>query len=80
MWVVGLHGLRPAPNLAVGGSAWVYNFASTTRQGVKANTDAEVLKAKLELNWTGPYKILAVGPCSTAETPDSSPMGSNNRE
>ena len=48
--------LRPAPNFAVGGWAWVYNSASTIRQGVKATTDAKVLKAKLGLNWTGPYK------------------------
>ena len=46
----------------------MYNSASTIRQGVKANTDAKVLKAKLALDWTGRYKILAVGPCSDAET------------
>ena len=61
----------------MGGWAWVYNSASTIRQGVKANTDAKVLKAKLALIWTGPYKVLAVGPCSTAETLDGSPLGSN---
>ena len=55
----------------------MYNTASTIRQSVKANTDAKILKAKLALNWTGPYKILAVGPCSAAETPDGSPLGSN---
>ena len=44
---------------------------------MKANTDAKVLKAKLALNWTGPYKALAVGPCSAAGTPDGSPLGSN---
>ena len=69
--------LRPAPNFAVGGWAWGYNSASTIRQGVKPNTDAKVLKAKLSLNWTGPYTILAVGPCSAAETPDGSPLWSN---
>ena len=69
--------LRPAPKFVVGGWAWVYNSASTTHQGVKANTDAKVLKAKLALNWTGPYKVLAVGPCSSAETPDGSPLGDN---
>ena len=67
--------LRPAPNFATGGWVWMYNSSSTIRQGVKANTDAKVLKAKLALNWTGPYKILAVGPCSAAETPDGSPLG-----
>ena len=61
--------LRPAPNSAVGGWAWIYNSASTIRQGVKMNTDAKVLEAKLELKWTGP--------CSTAETRDGSPLGRN---
>ena len=69
--------LRPAPNFATRGWAWVYIPASTIRQGMKANTDAKELKAKLTLNWTGPYKTLAVGPCSAAETPDGSPLGSN---
>ena len=55
----------------------MYNSASTIHQGVKANTDAKVLKAKLALNWTCPYKVLAVGPCSSAEIPDGSPLGSN---
>ena len=53
----------------------MYNSASTIRQGVKANTDAKVLKAKLALNWAGPYKVLAVGPCSSADTPDGLPLG-----
>ena len=66
--------LRPAPKFAVGSWAWVHNSASTIRQGVKANTDAKVLKVKLGLNWTGPYKVLAVGPCSPADTPDDSPL------
>ena len=69
--------LRPAPNSTVNGGAWVHKSASTIRQGVKANTDVKVLKAKLALNWTGPCKIFAVGPCSPAETPDGSPLGSN---
>ena len=54
--------LRPAPYFATDGWAWVHDSASTIRQGVQANTDAKVLKAKLARNWTGPYKILAVGP------------------
>ena len=41
---------RPAPNFAVGGWAWVYNSASTIGQGVKANTYAKMLKAKLALD------------------------------
>ena len=61
----------------MGGWAWVYNSASIIRQGVKANTDAKVLKAKLELDWAGPYNVLAVGPCSSADTPDGSPFGDN---
>ena len=57
------------------GWAWVFNSASTLRQGVKSNADAKVLKAKLAINWTGPYKVLAVAPCSPADTPDGSPLG-----
>ena len=45
--------------------------------GCEGNTDAKVLKAKLTLNWTGPYEVLAVGPCSSTETPDDSPLGDN---
>ena len=55
----------------------MYNSASTIRQGVKANTDAKVFKAKLALNWTRPYKVLVVGPCSSADTPDGSLLSDN---
>ena len=41
----------------------------------KARTDANVLKAKLSLNWTDPYKVLVVGPCTPTDTPDGSPLG-----
>ena len=67
--------LRPVPKVAVGGWAWVYNTAATIRQGVKPDTDAKALKTKLSLNWTGPYKVLAVGPCSSVDTPDGSSLG-----
>ena len=53
------------------------NSASTICQGVKANTDAKVLKAKLALNWASPHKVVAVGPCSCADTPDGFPLGDN---
>ena len=69
--------LCPVRKFAMGGWAWVYNSASTIHQGVKANTDAKVLKAKVALSWTGPYKVLAVGPCSSVATPDGSPLGDN---
>ena len=69
--------LHLAAKFAVGGWAWVYNSASTIRQGVQVSADAKVLKAKIALNRTGPYQILAVGPCSSAETPDGSPLGDN---
>ena len=39
------------------------------------DTDAKVLKVKLSLNWTGPCKALAVGPCTPDNNPDGSPMG-----
>ena len=69
--------LCPVLKFAVGGWAWVYNSASTIRQGVKANTDANVLKTKLARNRTGPYKVLAIGPCFSADTTDGSPLGDN---
>ena len=31
--------------------------------------------AKLSLDWTTPYRVLAVGLCSSADTPDGSPLG-----
>ena len=62
--------LRPAPKFAEGGWAWVSNSVTTICQSVKANADAKVPKVKLALNWTGPYEVLAVDPCSSTDTPD----------
>ncbi len=69
-------GLNKVPIYAIGGWVWVYNSAGTIRQGAKAGTDARVLKAKLALNWTGPFKILAVGPSEADATPDGRPLAS----
>ena len=66
--------LLASPPFSVGGWSWVYNSASTIRQGVKKGTDATVLKTKLSLNWNGPFKILAVGPTAASETPDNRPL------
>ena len=66
--------LRQVPNFVVGFWAWLYNTASTIRQGAKAGKDTKVLKTKFALSWTGPYKILAVGPCLVSDTPDGSPL------
>ena len=52
----------------------VFNTAVTIRQGAKTDTDGKVLKAKLLLNWTGPYKVLEVGPCTPTDTHDGCPM------
>ena len=67
--------LRPVSKFAVGGWVSVYNTAATIRQGAKTDTDAKVLKAKLSLNWTDPYMVLAVGPGTAADAPDGSPLG-----
>ncbi len=67
--------LSKLPVYAVGGWVWVYNSESTIRQGVRSGTDDKVLKAKLSLLWTGPFKILAVGPSPKA--PDGSPLAAN---
>ena len=69
-------GLRQLPIYAIGVWVWTYNTAATIRQGVKAGTDFKVLKAKLSLNWTGPFKVLAVGPSPAEATPDGRPLAS----
>ena len=60
---------------AAGGWVWIYNTAATIRQGLPKGADIKVLKEKLSLNWTGPFKILAVGPAPAADTPDGRPLG-----
>ena len=67
-------GLKQLPTYAIGGWVWVYNTAATIRQGAKAGTDAKVLKEKLSLNWTWPFKILAIGPSPAEATPDVRPL------
>ena len=53
----------------------MYNTAATIRQGLRKSADNKVLKEKLSLNWTGPFKIIALGPSSAADTPDGRPLG-----
>ena len=69
------HALRQVLNFVVGNWVWLCSTASIVRQGAKAGTNAKVLKTKFALNWTGPYKILAVGPRPSSDTPDGSPLG-----
>ena len=69
------HTLRPVPKLAVDDWAWVSDTAATIHKGAKPDTGAKVLKDEHSLNWTGPYKVSAVGPCSSKNTPDGSPLG-----
>lgn len=40
------------------------------RQAAKSGTNARVLKVKLQLNWTGPFKTFTVDPTSFDSTPD----------
>ena len=61
------------PKFALGGWTWVYHTAATIRQGAKTDTDVKVLKAKLSLNWTGPYQV-TVGPHPSADTLEGSPL------
>ena len=67
--------MRAVPKFAVGGWVWVYNTTATTRQGANTDTDTKILKDKLSPVWMGPYKVLAVGPCTHADTPDGSALG-----
>ena len=48
----------------------MYNSAMTTQRS-KDEDGEHALKSKLSLNWTGPFKILLVGPCDSA--PDGKP-------
>ena len=52
--------LHKLPNFEVGNWVWIYNPQATVGQGV--SEDNSHLVTKLSLNWTGPYKILVVGP------------------
>ena len=67
--------LRPVPKFVVSGRACKYNTASTIGQDSKTDTDAKVFKATFSLNQTGSYEVLTVGPCSSVNTPDGSPLG-----
>ena len=49
--------------------------AVTIRRGLRKGADNKVLKEKLSPNWTGPFKIIAVGLFSAADTPDGHPLG-----
>ena len=69
--------LKQLPIYTVVGRVCIYNTAATIRQGAKSGTDAKVLKEKLSLNWTGPFKILAVGPSPSDSTPDGRPLATN---
>ncbi|CAB1111268.1 unnamed protein product [Ectocarpus sp. CCAP 1310/34] len=69
-----LDAIHKLPQFTVGGWAWVYNTAATIRQGVQKDTDQQVLKAKFALSWTGPYKVLEVGPASADATPEGRPL------
>ena len=65
--------LRPIPKFAVGGWVWVYSKAATIRRGTKMDTDAKVLKSKLSINWTSPYKSSQLAPV-TRITPRTVPL------
>ena len=47
---------------------FTYQSPLSGKQGVRSGTDDKVLEVKLSLLLTGPFKILAVGPC--ANSPD----------
>ena len=69
-----LHAAMKLPQYEVGGWVWVYNSASTIRQGARKDTDDKVLKEKLSLLYTGPFQIRAVGPATAKDTPDGRPL------
>ena len=52
--------LHNLPNVEVGNWVWIYKSQATVTQSVGEENSR--LRTKLSLNWTGPYKILVVGP------------------
>ena len=67
--------LLRCPKYTAGGWIWVYNTTATICQGLRKGADNKVFKVDFSLNWTGPFKIIAVGPFSAADTPDGHPLG-----
>ena len=63
------------PKYLAGGCVWVFNTATTIRQGMRKGVDKKVFKEKLSLNWTGAFKIVAVGPSPATSQPDGHPLG-----
>ena len=62
------------PLFTAGSWVWVYNSKLAARQSISDEDERErALKSKLSLNWTGPFKVLRVGPCESA--PDGQPVG-----
>ena len=69
---------KQRPTYNIGAWVWIYNTAATIRQGTKSGTEAKVLKAKLSLYCTGPFKILAVGLTRSDSTPDDRPLAAKS--
>ena len=61
------------PRYTIGDWVWVYNPEATLRQGYSRRVNDSPLMSKLSLNWTGPFKVLRVGPSPSA--PDGRPVG-----
>lgn len=63
------------PVYTAGSWVWVYNSKLAARYSTSSDEDERErsLKSKLCLNWTGPFKVLRVGPCASA--PDGQPVG-----
>ena len=65
-WDAVIHTTRPF-RLHCGAST--AGLGATIRQELRKSADNKVLKEKLSLNWTGPFKIRAAGPSPAADPP-----------
>lgn len=64
---------RPFYNLPM--ASWLgYNNAAIIRRGAKKNTYDLVLKADFSLSWTGPFKIVNLGPAAASDAPGGRPL------
>ena len=60
--------LKKLPTYAIGGLGVDLQDCRNHLARGRAGTDAKVLKAKLSLNWMGPFKTLVIGPSPAEAT------------
>ena len=63
------------PTYVAGDWVWIYNTAAIIRRGLRKGVNNKVLKDTLSFNWTGSFKIVAVGSSPGANQLDGHSLG-----